>query len=94
MATATVHLHAVPLFSGLVHLLALMVEASMILVCWTGENVEGLFEALKYIEMASANMFAITNLAICVNLSLIIMVSNHAWGALRTSSGGGLRFLF
>lgn len=46
----------------------------MIAVCWAGENLEGLLKFLTFIELASANMFAITNLAICVNLALIVMV--------------------
>lgn len=55
----------------------------MITVCWTGSNVAGLVKVLKYMEQAAINMLALTNFAICINLALIILVSNE-----DSSSGG------
>ncbi|CAM9229216.1 unnamed protein product [Scytosiphon promiscuus] len=49
-----------------------MSESIMILMCWTGSNLEGLVKAFKYLELASSNMLAITNLAVCINLALIV----------------------
>ncbi|CAM9759379.1 unnamed protein product [Ectocarpus fasciculatus] len=45
----------------------------MISVCWAGANLENLIKAIKFLELASRYMLAITNLAICVNLALIVM---------------------
>ena len=47
----------------------------MVTNCWTGSGVEGFVKALKFVELSAINMFAITNLAICVNLALVISVS-------------------
>ena len=47
----------------------------MVTKCWTDSGVEGFVKALKFVELSGINMFAITNLAICVNLALIISVS-------------------
>ena len=60
---------------GLLHQLAFMAEATMISVCWTADNLEALVKTFKFIELAAGHMLAITNLAICVNLALVIMVS-------------------
>lgn len=46
----------------------------MVSVCWAGESLIELVKALKFLELASSNLLAITNLAICANLALIIMV--------------------
>ncbi len=48
----------------------------MITVCWVQSNLAGFIKTIKYIELAAGNMLAITNLAICVNLSFIILVSS------------------
>eukprot|EP00903_Cladosiphon_okamuranus_P012700 g11874.t1 len=61
--------------SGLVLGLGYLAEDMMITVCWTSSNLEAFIKTLKYIELAASNMLAITNLAICVNLALI--VSSH-----------------
>ncbi|CAB1115368.1 unnamed protein product [Ectocarpus sp. CCAP 1310/34] len=45
----------------------------MISVCWAGGNLSNLIKFLKFLELASANMLAVTNLAICVNLALVVM---------------------
>ena len=47
----------------------------MVTVCWTGSDLEGLIKAMRFIELSAFNMFALTNLAICVNLALIVSVS-------------------
>ncbi|CAM9229526.1 unnamed protein product [Scytosiphon promiscuus] len=59
--------------SGLVMGIGYVVEDMMVTVCWTGSNLMGLIKAIKFIELAAGNMLAITNLAICVNLALVIM---------------------
>eukprot|EP00903_Cladosiphon_okamuranus_P012468 g11677.t1 len=61
--------------AGLVAGLGQLVEDAMISVCWTGSNLEGFIKALKFMELSSFNMFAVTNLAINVNLALV--VSSH-----------------
>ena len=63
--------------SGLVLALGYLVEDMMITVCWTASNLEGFIKTLKYIELGASNMLAITNLAICVNLALIVSVSSR-----------------
>ncbi|CAN0497251.1 unnamed protein product, partial [Ectocarpus sp. 12 AP-2014] len=61
--------------SGLVWGLCLVVEDMMVTVCWTESDLIGFIKAVKFIEYVSSNMMAITHLAICVNLALI--VSSH-----------------
>ncbi len=63
-----------PSHSGLLHQLVFVAESSMISVCWVDENLDGLIKSFKFLQQASSNMYAITNLAICVNLALIITV--------------------
>lgn len=53
----------------------------MVSLCWTGHHLEAFIKTIKFIELCSANMLAITNLAIAVNLALIVKVR-----VLRTSS--------
>ena len=48
----------------------------MVTACWTGSGVEGFVKALKFVELSAINMFAVTNLAICANLALIVSVSS------------------
>lgn len=61
-------------------MLAYMAEETMISVCWAGESLEGFIKTLKFIELASSNMLAVTNLGICVNLALVIMVRRFSAG--------------
>lgn len=61
--------------SGLLYLLAVMAKTTMVSVCFASGNLVQLVKTFTFIELSSANMQAITNLAICVNLALIIMVS-------------------
>ncbi|CAM9325465.1 unnamed protein product [Pylaiella littoralis] len=61
--------------SGLVHQLAEMVLAELVSLCWAKSSVLRLIQAMKFVELVGGNMVAITNLAICVNLALI--VSSH-----------------
>ncbi|CAM9240864.1 unnamed protein product [Ectocarpus sp. 4 AP-2014] len=61
--------------SGLVWGLCFVVEDMMVTVCWTESDLIGFIKAVKFIEFVSSNMMAITHLAICVNLALI--VSSH-----------------
>lgn len=47
----------------------------MISVCWTrGDSIAGLIKALKFLQLAASHLMAFINLAICVNLALIIVV--------------------
>lgn len=56
--------------------LGLALENLMITLCWVQRNLTGLIKTIKYVELAAGNMLAITNLAICVNLSFIVLVSS------------------
>ena len=62
-------------YSGLVLQLGFVVENMMVTLCWVQDDVEGLVKTLKFVELAAGNMMAITSLAICVNLALIVLVS-------------------
>lgn len=46
----------------------------MISVCWTRGNIAGLIKALKFLQLAASHLMAFINLAICVNLALIVVV--------------------
>ncbi|CAM9129184.1 unnamed protein product [Laminaria digitata] len=46
--------------------------AQMILNCWVGEEFINLIKALKFLELAGSNLVAVTNLAICANLGVIV----------------------
>ncbi|CAM9834239.1 unnamed protein product [Ectocarpus fasciculatus] len=59
--------------SGALYQFLILMQATMISVCWAGGNLLNLIKFLKFLELASANMLAITNLAICVNLALVVM---------------------
>ncbi|CAM9379811.1 unnamed protein product [Ectocarpus fasciculatus] len=58
--------------SGLLYELMIMAQATMISVCWVGTHLEGFIKALKFLEQASSNMLAVTNLAVCINLALVV----------------------
>lgn len=64
--------------SGLLYQLLILMQATMISVCWTGANLIKLIKTFKFLELASVNMLAMTNLAICMNLALVVMVS-YLW---------------
>ncbi|CAN0303805.1 unnamed protein product [Ectocarpus sp. 12 AP-2014] len=67
---------AVPLVyksSGMLYQFLILIQHTMISVCWAGGNLLNLIKFFKFLELASANMLAITNLAICVNLALVVM---------------------
>ncbi|CAN0058933.1 unnamed protein product [Ectocarpus sp. 6 AP-2014] len=61
--------------SGIIWSLCWLVEDMMVTVCWAGKNLEDLIKTVKFVELASSHMLALTHLAICVNLALI--VSSH-----------------
>ena len=63
------------LSSGLLLGSCYLVEGMMVKICWATSNVEGFMKFMKFVELAASNMLAITNLAICVNLALIVWVS-------------------
>ena len=46
----------------------------MVSACWTGTEVENVVKTFKFLELTGSNMLAVTNLAICVNLALIVSV--------------------
>eukprot|EP00903_Cladosiphon_okamuranus_P018747 g17251.t2 len=62
--------------SGLVAGLGYLIEGMMIAVCWTDTSLEGFIKAIKFFELAAFNMLAITNLAISVNLALIVVAGD------------------
>lgn len=61
--------------SGLVHLLASHIMAEMLLNCWFDPGLVNFVKFIKFMELAGGNMLAATNVAICVNLALIVHVS-------------------
>ncbi|CAN0049687.1 unnamed protein product [Ectocarpus sp. 13 AM-2016] len=79
--------------SGLLHQLIFMTEATMISVCWAGDSLTALIKTLKFFELASSNMLAITNLAICINLALIVM-SHRTLSRVRSASTPTLILVF
>ncbi|CAN0287611.1 unnamed protein product [Ectocarpus sp. 12 AP-2014] len=64
----------------------------MVLVCWAGSNVTGFIKALKFLELVASNVLAITNLAICTNLALVIM-SHRTLARVKSFSSPSLVFL-
>lgn len=60
--------------SGLVHQLAQMMLAELVSLCWAKSSVLRFIQAMKFLELVGGNMLAITNLAICINLALIVSV--------------------
>ncbi|CAM9158442.1 unnamed protein product [Hapterophycus canaliculatus] len=77
--------------SGLVLGLCLVIEDMMVTVCWTRSSLENFVKTLKFLELSASNMLAITNLAICVNLALIIM-SHRTVTRVKSISSPGLFF--
>lgn len=61
--------------SGLVHQISELIMAEMVLLCWSKTELLILIKSLKFLEVVGGNMLAVTNVAICVNLALI--VSSH-----------------
>ncbi|CAM9489125.1 unnamed protein product [Ectocarpus sp. 12 AP-2014] len=78
--------------SGLLHQLFIQTESTMVLVCWAGSNVTGFIKALKFLELVASNVLAITNLAICTNLALVIM-SHRTLARVKSFSSPSLVFL-
>ena len=62
--------------SGLLHQLAQLVLAQMVFLCWTTSSDLKFVKAMKFVELVSGNMLAVTNVAICVNLALVVSVSD------------------
>lgn len=60
--------------SGLLHQLAQMALAQLVSLCWAKSGMLRFIQAMKFLELVGGNMLAITNLAICVNLALIVSV--------------------
>ena len=46
--------------------------------CLLRSDLKVVFKALKFVELVSSNMLAVTNVAICTNLALIIYVRGQA----------------
>lgn len=57
------------------HQLAEVVLSVWVLLCWAKNEDHNFLRAMKFFELLGANMLAVTNLAICVNLALIVSVS-------------------
>lgn len=55
--------------------MAELILAEMVLLCWGKSELLILIKALKFIELVGGNMLAVTNVAICINLALIVSVS-------------------
>ena len=51
-----------------------LISGTMVYVCWVDKQQLPYIWILKFIEQTATNMLAITNLAICVNLALIVLV--------------------
>lgn len=58
--------------------LGFAIDNMMVTVCWANSKAEGFIKTIKFIELTASNMLAITSLAICINLALIISVSYQA----------------
>lgn len=52
-----------------------MVLAAMVSGCWTKREHASAIKSFIFLELAAANMLAITNLAIAINLALIVKVN-------------------
>lgn len=61
--------------SGLINQLAEVILSYMILNCWTKSGALDFIKTLKFLELVGENMLAVTNLVICINLALIVAVS-------------------
>ena len=46
--------------------------------CWIRSDLVIVIKSIKFVELASCNMLAFTNLTICINLALIIYVRRRA----------------
>lgn len=64
--------------SGCLHQVTQIVSGTMVAVCWSTMEFLPVIQICKFIELTASNMFAITNLAICINLALIVSVC-AAW---------------
>lgn len=51
----------------------------MILNCWTKSGALNFIKTLKLLELVGENMLAATNLVICINLALIVLVSEASY---------------
>lgn len=58
------------------HLLANLALERMVLLCWLDGSMEIIVRLLTFVELVGVNMLAATNVAICVNLALIVRVSS------------------
>ncbi|CAM9119172.1 unnamed protein product [Ectocarpus sp. 6 AP-2014] len=78
--------------SGAVLGLSYLTEDVMVSSCFAASNLLGLIKFIKFLELAAANMLAVTNLGICINLSLIVS-SHRTMTRVKTVSSPGLLFL-
>eukprot|EP00904_Undaria_pinnatifida_P005765 jgi/Undpi1/2318/HiC_scaffold_13.g05701.m1 len=78
---------------GLVHLLSGLVMAQMVLNCWVGEELLSVIKALKFLELAGSNLVAVTNLAICTNLAVIVH-SHRTMSRVKSASSFRMVFCF
>lgn len=62
-------------FSGLLFQVSQVISGTMLYVCWANKENLWMIQTLKYIEMTAVNMLAVTNLAICINFALVVLVS-------------------
>lgn len=60
--------------SGFVYQFIRIVLAAMVAGCWASSKSEPLIKFFIFVELSASNMLAVTNLAICVNLALVVKV--------------------
>ncbi|CAM9508298.1 unnamed protein product [Ectocarpus fasciculatus] len=75
--------------SGAVLGLCFLTEDVMVSSCFAGSNVAGLVKSIKFLSLTASNMLAATNLAICINLALIVS-SHRTMTRVKTVSSPGL----
>lgn len=51
-----------------------LVTSLMVMLCWSKEEALGFIKFVKFWQQTGSNMMAVTNLAICMNLALIVSV--------------------
>eukprot|EP00752_Nemacystus_decipiens_P005592 g5061.t1 len=74
--------------SGIVLSLILVVEHAMVTLCWADRNVESFIKTMYFVKLTASNMLAITNLAVCINLTLIVM-SHRTLSRVKSLSSPG-----
>lgn len=61
-------------YSGFVYQFIRIVLAAMVAGCWASSKSEPIIKFFIFVELSASNMLAVTNLAICINLALVVKV--------------------